>query len=83
MDKKIAQALITHCDDLRAVVQAAAAMGIPAPALMASLSYLDSYRSPWLPANLIQAQRDCFGAHTYERLDMPGTFHSNWQKDRG
>ncbi|MCX5904161.1 MAG: NADP-dependent phosphogluconate dehydrogenase [Proteobacteria bacterium] len=82
MDEQIAQALITHCDDLRAVVQSAAAMGIPAPAFMASLSYLDSYRSPWLPANLIQAQRDCFGAHTYERLDMPGTFHSKWQKDR-
>jgi len=82
MDEQIAQALITHRDDLRAAVQSAAAMGIPAPAFMASLSYLDGYRSPWLPANLIQAQRDCFGAHTYERLDMPGTFHSKWQKDR-
>jgi 6-phosphogluconate dehydrogenase len=45
---------------------------------MVSLGYFDAYRSPWLPANLIQAQRDYFGAHTYERIDAKGTFHTEW-----
>jgi 6-phosphogluconate dehydrogenase len=45
---------------------------------MASLGYLDSFRSDWLPANLIQAQRDYFGAHTYERIDGKGVFHTDW-----
>jgi len=45
---------------------------------MASLSYFDSYRSGRLPANLIQAQRDYFGAHTFARVDKPGTFHHDW-----
>jgi 6-phosphogluconate dehydrogenase len=65
--------------DLRTVVATAAQLGLPAPALMASLAYLDSLRHTWLPANLIQAQRDLFGAHTYERIDRPGTFHSHWE----
>lgn len=52
--------------------------GIPVPALSASLAYLDGARSPRLPANLIQGQRDFFGAHTYERLDKPGVFHTAW-----
>lgn len=63
---------------LRSVVQAAAGAGIPVPGLMASLAYYDAYRSTWLPANLIEAQRDYFGAHTYERTDLPGFFHTNW-----
>ena len=62
----------------RFVVRTAVGMGIPAPAFSASLAYYDSYRSARLPANLIQAQRDYFGAHTYERTDMEGTFHSEW-----
>jgi len=45
------------------------------------VSYLDAYRSAWLPANLIQAQRDYFGAHTYERIDAKGTFHTEWEKE--
>ncbi|MFB3925407.1 MAG: NADP-dependent phosphogluconate dehydrogenase [Syntrophales bacterium] len=65
-------------NDLRSIVCSAARSGIPAPGLMASLSYLDSYRSGWLPANLIQAQRDFFGAHTYERIDEEGVFHTQW-----
>jgi 6-phosphogluconate dehydrogenase len=65
-------------DDLRRTVCEAAGLGIPAPALMASLGYLDSFRSDWLPANLIQAQRDYFGAHTYERIDGKGVFHTQW-----
>jgi 6-phosphogluconate dehydrogenase len=52
--------------------------GIPVPAFSASLGYYDSYRAARLPANLLQAQRDFFGAHTYERTDKPGTFHSEW-----
>ena len=67
--------------DLRDVVGVAAEQGLPAPALMMSLAYFDAYRSSQLPANLIQAQRDYFGAHTYERLDGPGTFHTQWDQD--
>ncbi|MGA7801273.1 MAG: NADP-dependent phosphogluconate dehydrogenase [Gammaproteobacteria bacterium] len=64
---------------LREVVQTAAGWGIPAPALMAALAYYDGYRSARLPANLIQAQRDYFGAHTFERVDRAGTFHAQWE----
>ena len=51
---------------------------LPVPGLMASLAYYDAYRSARLPTNLIQAQRDFFGAHTYERSDEKGTFHTEW-----
>jgi 6-phosphogluconate dehydrogenase len=64
--------------DWRNVVAEAIQAGVPAPAFSASLAYYDSYRSPRLPANLIQAQRDFFGAHTYRRVDRPGVFHSSW-----
>ncbi len=63
---------------LRSIVQKAAALGIPVPSFSACLNYFDAYRSEWLPANLIQAQRDFFGAHTYERTDKEGTFHTAW-----
>ena len=53
-------------------------MGLPVAGLMAALSYFDAYRSERLPTNLIQAQRDYFGAHTYNRVDGPGTFHTQW-----
>jgi 6-phosphogluconate dehydrogenase len=64
----------------RRVISAAVTNGIPAPALMTALSYFDGYRSERLPANLLQAQRDYFGAHTYERIDKPRGefFHTNW-----
>jgi len=62
----------------RRVVGLAVAGGLPVPALMAALSYYDGYRQARLPANLLQAQRDYFGAHTYARTDKPGTFHSEW-----
>ncbi len=68
----------TRSGDLRTTVCEAVGMGIPVPGLMASLGYLDSFRSDWLPANLIQAQRDYFGAHTYERIDGKGVFHTQW-----
>ncbi len=54
------------------------AHGIPVPAFMNALAYYDGYRHERLPANLLQAQRDYFGAHTYERLDKPGAFHTDW-----
>ena len=66
-------------DDLRFVVGQGVALGIPVAALSASLAYFDAYRSAWLPANLIQAQRDYFGAHTYERIDEKGDFHTQWE----
>jgi 6-phosphogluconate dehydrogenase len=55
-------------------------MGIPVPAMSSALSYYDAYRCERLPANLLQAQRDYFGAHTYERLDRPRGefFHTDW-----
>ena len=67
--------------DLRTVIGLAGKLGLPIPCLMASLAYFDGYRSTWLPANLIQAQRDDFGAHTYERVDARGDFHTNWEQD--
>jgi 6-phosphogluconate dehydrogenase len=62
----------------RRVVADGAQLGIPLPAFASALAFYDGYRRPRLPANLIQAQRDLFGAHTYERLDRPGSFHSEW-----
>jgi 6-phosphogluconate dehydrogenase len=79
LDTKIANKLIERQQDLRNCVTTAINAGIPVPALMASLGYFDSYRSDLSPANLIQAQRDYFGAHTYERIDIKGTFHTQWQ----
>ncbi len=68
-------------DGWRRVIAEAARLGIPTPAFSSSLAYYDGYRRARLPANLIQAQRDLFGAHTYERVDKPGTFHSQWHED--
>jgi 6-phosphogluconate dehydrogenase len=66
----------------RLLVQAAVGMGIPVMALGASLAYFDAYRSERLPANLTQAQRDYFGAHTYRRVDREGVFHTEWTTNR-
>jgi 6-phosphogluconate dehydrogenase len=63
----------------RTVVRFARELGIPCPAHSASLDYVDSYRQERLPANLTQAQRDFFGAHTYRRTDRPGSFHTSWE----
>jgi len=65
---------------LREVISGAVMNGIPVPSFAAALSYYDSYRTETLPANLLQAQRDYFGAHTYNRIDKEGTFHTNWMK---
>ena len=64
----------------RRVVAEAVRMGVPMPAMSAALAYYDGYRSGRLPANLLQAQRDYFGAHTYERIDKPRGefFHTDW-----
>jgi len=69
-------------DGWRRVVGEAARLGIPIPAFSSSLAYYDGYRRERLPANLIQAQRDLFGAHTYERVDKPGAFHSTWAEEK-
>jgi 6-phosphogluconate dehydrogenase len=61
------------------VVELAIQHGAPVPAFASTLAYYDGYRSATLPANLLQAQRDFFGAHTYRRVDKPGTFHTDWQ----
>src|SRR4051794_17907237 len=67
-------------DNWRVAVATAVAHGVAVPAFSASLAYFDSYRSARLPANLLQAQRDFFGAHTYERVDKPGGFHTEWME---
>ena len=69
-------------DSWRHVLSTAAELGIPVPAFAAALAYYDGYRRERLPANLLQAQRDYFGAHTYERTDKPGTFHTDWIRER-
>jgi 6-phosphogluconate dehydrogenase len=66
--------------NLRRAVKVAVDYGVPVPALVNSLTYIDSYRQARLPANLLQAQRDYFGAHTYRRIDKEGVFHSEWDK---
>ncbi|MBS1742227.1 MAG: NADP-dependent phosphogluconate dehydrogenase [Bacteroidetes bacterium] len=65
---------------VKTVLKTAIDSGIPVPAYSACYNYYESYHSAWLPANLIQAQRDFFGAHTYERTDSEGTFHTTWNQ---
>lgn len=79
LDKNIAALVNPLVANTRSLLQRAIGAGIPVAGLTAALSYFDAYRSAWLPTNLIQAQRDYFGAHTYQRIDRPGTFHSEWQ----
>jgi len=79
LDQTLAKRLLQRQDQLRQTVELAARLGVPAPGLMGALAYFDSYRSDRLPTNLIQAQRDYFGAHTYERIDTAGTFHTEWK----
>ncbi|MBT5264940.1 MAG: NADP-dependent phosphogluconate dehydrogenase [Rhodospirillaceae bacterium] len=74
----LADRLTEHLSDLRIVVAEAARAGIPIPALSSALAYHDGMTSARLPADLIQAQRDYFGAHTYRRTDRPGDFHTDW-----
>ncbi|MCC6823199.1 MAG: NADP-dependent phosphogluconate dehydrogenase [Verrucomicrobia subdivision 3 bacterium] len=81
LDPNISNKVMEHQENLRSLVCAASQLGIPVPGLMVSLGYLDAYRSAWMPANLIQAQRDYFGSHTYERVDAKGVFHTRWSPE--
>ena len=78
LDRYFTRAIRKAQRNWRVAVTTAIKHGVPVPAFSASLAYFDSYRSAWLPANLLQAQRDFFGAHTYERIDKPGVFHTEW-----
>ena len=78
VDPQFAGLMASAQQDLRQVVARAALQGVAVPAFMSALSYYDAYRSATLPANLLQAQRDYFGAHTYQRIDRPGKFHTRW-----
>jgi 6-phosphogluconate dehydrogenase len=80
IDPEFAGAMNARQSALRSVVALAATKGIPALAFSSALAYFDAYRSDRLPANLTQAQRDYFGAHTYRRIDREGTFHTEWQE---
>ncbi len=78
VDRAFAEAVERRQASWRFVVQTAVGLGIPTLAMSSSLAYFDAYRSERLPANLTQAQRDYFGAHTYRRVDKPGVFHTEW-----
>ncbi|MCP9889711.1 NADP-dependent phosphogluconate dehydrogenase [Cyanobium sp. Aljojuca 7D2] len=78
LDPWFAEQINRRLPGLRQVVAGAALAGIPVPCLSSTLDYIDSYRSGRLPQNLVQAMRDCFGSHTYERVDKPGSFHTEW-----
>jgi len=78
VDPYFADVVTSGQSSWREVVATANRHGVPTPALSAALAYFDGYRSARLPANLLQAQRDYFGAHTYERVDRPGSFHTDW-----
>jgi len=78
LDPYFKEIVESYQDALREVIATAVRFGVPVPALSAALAYYDSYRSAVLPANLIQAQRDYFGAHTYQRIDKEGVFHTEW-----
>jgi 6-phosphogluconate dehydrogenase len=78
LDHACGEAVASRQKAWRYVVQTAVGLGVPLPATSASLAYYDTYRAERLPANLIQAQRDFFGAHTYRRIDRQGAFHTDW-----
>lgn len=81
-DELFAQKINASVPSWRRIVAAGATSGIPLPAFGSSLNYFDGVRAGRLPASLIQAQRDYFGAHTYRRIDKEGTFHTRWSQDR-
>jgi 6-phosphogluconate dehydrogenase len=78
IDVHFARVMAECQQDLRDIVATAAQHGVAVPAFMSALAYYDAYRSARLPANLLQAQRDYFGAHTYQRIDREGKFHTRW-----
>ena len=80
LDPYFKEIVENYQEALREIITIAVMRGIPVPAFSSALAYYDSYRMETLPANLIQAQRDYFGAHTYERVDKEGVFHTEWLK---
>ncbi len=82
LDPYFKQELTDLVDPWRRVIVAATQLGLPVPVFASSLSYYDSLRAERLPAALIQGQRDFFGAHTFKRVDKPGTYHVEWSGDR-
>src|SRR5262249_32859871 len=80
LNRELATTVLKHQQALRAVIHVATDMGNSVAGFMHSLAYLDAYRSRRLPTNPIQAQRDFFGAHTYERVDEKGIFHTQWEE---
>lgn len=81
LDKNIAAILQSKLPAIQKVVSLAGGNNYACAGLMASLNYFNSYRRQFLPTNLIQAQRDFFGAHTYQRIDVEGSFHTEWQTE--
>jgi 6-phosphogluconate dehydrogenase len=81
LDESVGSAVAERAADLRTMTQASIGLGIPASGLISALAYYESLRAGRLPTNLIQAQRDCFGAHTYERTDKRGVFHTEWDQE--
>ena len=79
LDENIAVLLQERLPAMQKIVSLAAGNNYASAGLMASLNYFNSYRRQYLPTNLIQAQRDFFGAHTYQRIDGEGVFHTEWQ----
>ncbi len=78
LDQDFAEEIRRRVNDWRQTVSLSIRLGVTTPAMAASLAYFDSFRRDRMPANLIQAQRDLFGAHTYERIDRDGVFHTQW-----
>jgi len=79
LDKRTARMIKNKEKKLRTIIKQATALKIPIPGFSSALSYFDAYCSSQLPTNLVQAQRDFFGAHMYQRIDKPGMFHNEWQ----
>ena len=78
LDDYFKEVVTKYQSDVRDVVALAVRAGIPCPCFTSAVTYYDQYRSADLPANMIQAQRDYFGAHTFERTDREGNFHYEW-----
>jgi len=81
-DQTIQALLKESLPAMRKIVSDAALHGVSIPAYASSLNYFDTLRSEQMPSNLIQAQRDFFGAHTYERIGKEGVFHTEWEKQK-
>ncbi|GGA44215.1 NADP-dependent phosphogluconate dehydrogenase [Paenibacillus physcomitrellae] len=81
LDEYFGGVIESYQEAWRKVIAVAVTRGIPVPAFSSALAYYDSYRTERLPANLLQAQRDYFGAHTFQRVDQPGSFHFQWMQN--